>query len=374
MAKTATHHALARNLELLRLLPARGPGITAGVLTEKLREAGFPATKRSIERDLKVLEEHFPISCNDRSKPYGWRWLEGKAVDLPGVDYVEALSLVLVEDLLGQLAPVSLRRVLEPKFAQARQKLAASPGNRYSQWAGRVRYVAPSLPFLPPKVDPRVLEVVQEALADIRQLKVTYAGADEARVKDLELNPLAFVQRGPVQYLVATVSSFDDTRLFALHRMLSVRILDKPARPSGGFSLDEYLKAGGMQFGGGEHFRLRAEISTKLAVYLTETPLTEDQRIVSKGRDRHILTATLLDTWQLSFWILSQGAAITVLQPKDLRERIREGLSNALKQYNKPVYSRHRKDGSGSNEALAGVSAKPQRRGINLGEKVALNP
>jgi hypothetical protein len=50
MPKTSNHHTLARQWELLQLLPSRAPGKTSRELTSDLRDAGYEVTKRTIER------------------------------------------------------------------------------------------------------------------------------------------------------------------------------------------------------------------------------------------------------------------------------------------------------------------------------------
>ena len=296
MPKSAVHNAIARQWELLKSLPTRGSGITAAGLTERLRDAGFKVTKRSVERDLIELSGLFAIRCNDATKPYGWLWMQDHALDLPGLDFTEAISLVLVEELLRKLAPVSLLRVLEPKFKQARQKLGSFPGNRYTQWTDRVRYVPSSLPFISPKVEPRVLETVQEAILQQRQLRLRYSGPDDPGARERTLHPLAFVQGGPVAYLVATAFGYSDPRLYALHRMISVQMTKEPSNRPEGFSLDAFLAEGGMQFGDAGVIRLEAVVSKKLACYLAESPLTKDQELIPKGEGRHLLTATIKDS------------------------------------------------------------------------------
>jgi len=336
MPKSSVYNAIARQWELLKNLPTRGPGITAGGLTVRLRDLGFKVTKRSIERDLIELSGLFPIRCNDASKPYGWLWTQDHALDLPGLDFTEAVSLVLVEELLKKLAPVSLLRVLEPKFRQARQKLGSLPGNRYTQWTDRVRYVPTSLPFISPRVEPRVLETVQEAILQQRQLQLGYSGPDDAGARKLTLHPLAFVQGGPIAYLVATAFGYSDPRLYALHRIRSAQLTKEPSNRPDGFSLDAFLAEGGMQFGDAGVIRLEAVVSNKLACYLAESPLTKDQKLIPHGKDRHLLSATIKDSWQLHFWILSQGAEITVVHPEELREYIRGNLQAALEGYRSP--------------------------------------
>jgi len=95
---------------------------------------------------------------------------------------------------------------------------------------------------------------------------------------------------------------------------------EKAKRPAG-FTLDDYLNRGGGQFGEGKIITLKAEISETLARLLEETPLSADQKIVS-GKGRHRLSATVFDSWQLRFWILSQGADVVVRQPAGLRKEI----------------------------------------------------
>ena len=44
MPKAAQHHALARQWQVLRLLPTKPPGITSRELVEKLEHEGFTVT------------------------------------------------------------------------------------------------------------------------------------------------------------------------------------------------------------------------------------------------------------------------------------------------------------------------------------------
>jgi predicted DNA-binding transcriptional regulator YafY len=180
---------------------------------------------------------------------------------------------------------------------------------------------------------PGVLETVQDAVVQQRQLQIRYSSPTDARARALTLHPLAFIQHGPVAYLVATAFDFADPRLYALHRVNSARLSDVVSATPADFSLDTFLADGGMQFGEGGPLCLHAVVSGKLACYLTESPLSQDQRLTPRRADRYLLTAILKDSWQLYVWILSQGEEIVVVQPAHLRKRIRESLQAALKNY-----------------------------------------
>lgn len=103
-----TNQAIARQWELLKLLPSRPPGKSSRELAEALAQEGFKVTKRTVERDLNELIILFPLVCNDKGTPYGWHWLENTQLDLPSLPLTEALSLRLLEDFLKPLLPESV--------------------------------------------------------------------------------------------------------------------------------------------------------------------------------------------------------------------------------------------------------------------------
>lgn len=85
MPSHPTRHTIARQWELLKLLPHRYPGSTARQLQQALLDAGHRASKRTVERDLQELSSLFPLYCNDKGIPYGWYWQPGQKPALPGL-------------------------------------------------------------------------------------------------------------------------------------------------------------------------------------------------------------------------------------------------------------------------------------------------
>jgi len=322
----------SRQWELLKLLPSRQPGKTARVLHEQLGNAGHEVGKRTVERDLIELSRIFPITSNEISIPYGWYWTPGARVDFPGIDLAEAVSLGLLEDILRQLIPQNFVDALEGRFSAASEKLKTLPKNRHAKWADLVRYVPPGLPLLKPAINPEVSQAIQEALLQTQQLKVTYRSPGAENAKELTLHPLAFIQQGERSYLLATTFNYPTALYYALHRMETAEILDEAANRPAGFSLDEFLAKSGGQFGDGKMISLKANLTEKLADILRETPISSDQKITARA-GKITLTATVKDSWQLHFWILSQGAFITVLQPVSLRKSIISQLNASLGNY-----------------------------------------
>ncbi|MDD2760816.1 MAG: WYL domain-containing protein [Methylomonas sp.] len=333
MPRNADLNAVNRQWELLKCLPTKAPGKTSRQLMEMLNDAGYPVTKRTVERDLQDLTLPFPIQCNDKSKPYGWYWTPGSSAELPGITLAEALSIKLVEDLVKPLLPQSILTSFQAHFNQARNKLAAlHENNAAARWQDKVRYVSPALSMLPPHIEEPVLENVQQALLHDRQIEVKYRTVHSDQIKQQTLHPLGLVQRGPITYLVATAFQYQDIRLYAVHRFVDVTITEEPVKRPDDFDLDRYIASGALQFGNGEALALKAWVSKDLADYLTETRLSADQVLTPEG-EGYLLTTTVNDTWQLRWWILGQANAINVLEPEALREELIAGLRTALSRY-----------------------------------------
>jgi predicted DNA-binding transcriptional regulator YafY len=258
--------------------------------------------------------------------------MENARFDILGMDLSEAVSLGLMEDVLRQLMPPAFLSALEGKFSLAREKLAALPKIPHARWADLVRYVPPGLPFIPPAVAPGVLPTIQEALLQQRQLQVVYLSAGSDAAKEQILHPLSLIQQGARSYLVATAFDYEQPLLYAIHRIASVTVLDEPALRPKGFSLDAFLASGAAQFGSGGAIVLKARVSDDLARLLDETPISKDQKITTRSGVQ-TLTATVMESWQLHFWILSQGPAITIQKPVALRKEIVSKHKEALANY-----------------------------------------
>lgn len=326
----STRQTMARQWELLKLLPGKAPGFAAAELQKRLGQAGHEVSKRTIERDLAELSRQFPIQCNDKGVPYGWHWMPGAASEIPGVSLSEALTLQLVERSLRPLIPRHMLQALEPRFQQARLKLQAlSSDIPAASWSDKVASVHPELTLIPPALDEHVLEQVQNALLHSLQIECTYYAAHKDREHRFTLNPLALVQRGQVTYLLATVEPFEDVRQFALHRLSEARVTQQPATAPDEFNLNDYLAGGAMQFGHVGAVKIEAWINDGLSRLLRETPLSNDMKL-TMDEDGASLTATVNDSWELRWWILSHAGSIQIRKPKRLRDEISQRLRAAL--------------------------------------------
>ncbi len=297
-------------IELLRRIP-RGRKVTASELHDQLKDAGIDRELRTIQRQLEMLSEHFEIERDDRSKPYGYRWLEqAKGLAVPNLTPQESLLLGLAEEHLKNLLPARLVKSMESFFAQARRNLGHDSNAKLErEWASKVRVVATSQPLLPPKIAPGVFEVVSEALYSNRWLNLDYRNAGGKRNK-VEVMPLGLAQQGPRLYLVCRYRGYGNERSLALHRILSAEVTTLTFERPREFDLKKYDDDGRFGFGEGERMQLTFRIGRDNGLHLLESPLSSDQQVVELDDGQLEITATVVDSAMLEWWLRGFGEAI----------------------------------------------------------------
>lgn len=332
----STNETLIRQWELLRKLPTEGGGKTAAELVSELKDDGFDVSKRTVERDLHALSEIFQhaVHCNDKGKPYGWRWNKDCRFDVYGLTFAEAVALNLVEDQIRPLLPGAILKDLEALFNQSKAKLGKVKNRNQSyEWLEKVRKVPASFALQPPRIDADVYDHIREALYKNRQIEAEYAPAAEQAVKSYRLHPLAVVQRGDVFYLVASRPDEHKVKLYAVHRFKSVRQTDDQVERPPGFTIDDYIGQGQLDFGNGTPLKLEARVHRELANILEETPMSADMTLESQGGDEFRLTATVPDTWEMKWWLMGRCNQVEVIGPPELRTEIISRLNDAQGYY-----------------------------------------
>jgi len=326
-----------RQWAMLKLIPHAPRKLDTTNLRNQLIDQGFDVDVRTLQRDLKALSNMFPLRCDTRSKPFGWQWMSGgRGMDVPGLSPQAALALKFLDSYLRPLLPLSTLKALEPQLHNANEVLAHISDRAIRDWPRKVRVIPAGLAFLPPKIEEGVLPTVYEALFTNCRFRARYRARESASRSEREeylINPLGLVVRGAVIYLVCTLFEYPDVRQLVLHRLREPVLTDTPAWVPEGFDLDAYIEKGEFDISSGKRIRLRAVFEKRVAKFIVETPLSKDQRLHELDGGRVQLTASVMETEQLRWWLLSLGDQVEVLAPDSLRESIYEVARNVVARY-----------------------------------------
>jgi predicted DNA-binding transcriptional regulator YafY len=309
-----------RLISILLLLQLRGQATTAE-LAKRLE-----VSHRTVHRDMDALTAAGVPVYAERGVRGGWRLLGDYRTDLTGLSEGEARALLLRQPD-GLLSDLGLDDVAEGAFL----KLTASLPTTFRQGAATLREriivegrgptdAVPDLPL--------ILEGMEKGCT----LRFAYRRGDgETRVRVAA--PLGLVAKGNTWYLIAEI---DETRrTYRVSRMSDTTVMDEPFTMPPDFSLRAYWAESRAAF--------KAELPRYDVVALIHEASLERLGLVGrfatvKQREPHS------PGWvraQIRFeveddahaWALSMGARAVVMEPPELRERVRETLQEMLGTY-----------------------------------------
>lgn len=208
----------------LLLLQARGR-VTAAELAAELEIS--VATAR---RDLEALSSAGVPVYPQPGRGGGWSLVGGARTDLSGLTGPESQALFT---LVGPGASTS------PEAQQAVRKLLRALPSPFradaAAAAEAVRLDAGSWGEQR-RSRPEVVDVVQQAVIDRRQVRVDYTNRT-GQVSTVVLDPLGLVAKDDLWYLLATREDGPDVRTYRMDRVATVVVTAQPANRPEGFDL-----------------------------------------------------------------------------------------------------------------------------------------
>lgn len=327
---------LLRQWLMLRFIPRAPARKSTTEIAAYLKSEGYSCTTRTVQRDLEKLSSIFGYVDEPDGRTNYWFYLpDHRVVSLPSMARGSALALLLARDQLSGLIPPSTLKLLSPQFRDAEEILAQDNCIRLNQWHKRVRVVRQGPLLNAPRVSFEAQDAIYNALMDQRQCRVQYQALASDHPKEQVLHPLGLVLREGVLYIVATSGTFSDPRHYALHRVKSAEMLPEAAKVPAKFNLSEYVERTFHYPLSPNSIKLVMQVAGDTARHLQERALSEDQKVrqLEDEDDEFEITATVADTDELRWWILSFGEQIEVLKPVALRRDIASRVSDMAEYY-----------------------------------------
>lgn len=307
-----------RLLSLLMLLQARGR-MTAEELAKKLE-----VSERTVYRDLSALGMAGVPVYAERGPGGGCGLIEGYRTNLTGLTETEVHTLfmagapALLNDLgLGRSLEGAVLKLLAALPVAFRENVERARQRIHIDAFGWSHSDEP-VPFL---------AAVQDAVLRDRRLHITYRkGSGE--VVDRLVDALGLVAKSTIWYLVGAVGG--QTRIFRVSRILDATITDELCVRPDGFNLADYWRTWSAEFSASLSrypvvVRIKAETLPQLpqAVGAWITPLIEQaDEPDTTGAIRVTLTFESLEHARTR--MLSWGALMEVIEPRELRESVIE--------------------------------------------------
>ena len=309
-------------MSLLLLLQTRGQ-LTAPELAEELE-----VSVRTVYRDVEALSAAGVPVYAEAGRGGGFRLIDGYRTRLTGLSAKEA-EVLLLGGTPGPVGELGLGTV----FAAAQAKLLAAMPKEVADRAFvvRQRFHLDSTDWFKSSRVPAHLGAVSTAVWEGQRLEVVYRHYDSDEESKRVLDPLGLVLKAGVWYLVAAREG--ETRTYRVSRIRSARVLNEESPRPPEFDLPAYWADSVSRFEVGAP-RLAVTLrATTRAIAALHRHGCEPEHVDRPGRGRMKTTATFDDVDGAVRELMPLGAAVEVLDPPELRDRMRKAANEIVAVY-----------------------------------------
>ena len=181
-----------------------------------------------------------------------------------------------------------------------------------------------------------VISRLYQAILNTKQLRINYYSYSRDTVSERVVDPYALAFRKRAWYLIAFCYNRNEIRMFRTNRVKTLDYTGKTFSYPSDFSLSEYMGNSWQAMRGkGEETEVIVKFSAKIAPLIKEVEWHPSQRIEDLPDGSIMYTATVTETKEVGFWVLSYAHEAEVIAPEDLREGIAAAAEKMYQLYRK---------------------------------------
>jgi predicted DNA-binding transcriptional regulator YafY len=324
----ARGESLFRQWELIKVLQAH----RFGVSTEELA-ARLECNRRTVQRDLGVLQDIFPISHEQRDRGKRFWKLAQNTVESEQLQLTmtEMLSLFLSQQLLLPLAGTQFGDGLQTALQKIRALLPARALTYFEGLDGS--FFIKNLANHDYSGQDKEIRILNEAIVSQKCVKVIYRSASRGRETISEFHPYGMVLLHASLYCIGYLACYEEVRTLKVARIKGLTRLEKCFEKPVDFTLDGHLQGAFGVFQTGKKQKIRVEFTGWAATNVREMQWHPSQKIIKDGKDAVVVTFDLGNTVEFKRWVLGFGRCARVLSPKELAADLRNELKQAYSRY-----------------------------------------
>lgn len=320
--------SLFRQWELIKVLQTHRFGVSTEDICVRLA-----CNKRTVQRDLGVLQDIFPISHEqrDRGKRY-WK-LAHNAVESEQLQLTmtEMLSLFLSQQLLLPLAGTQFGDGLQTALQKIRALL---PARALTYFEGLDdSFFIKNLANHDYSGQDKEIRILNEAILSQKCVKVTYRSASKGQETISEFHPYGMVLLHASLYCIGYLACYEEVRTLKVARIKGLTRLEKPFEKPADFSLARHFQGAFGVFQTHKPRQIQVELTGWAATNIREMQWHPSQQIVKDDADGVVASFELGNTVEFKRWILGFGQHVRVLAPQALADEIHDELRKAASRY-----------------------------------------
>jgi predicted DNA-binding transcriptional regulator YafY len=290
------------------------------------RELG--ASRRTIARDIELMKYDLlaPIDFDPVRNGFLYTDLTYR---LPHFQMSEGelVGLYLAERMMQQLRGTPFEADLRRAIAKLNTMLPDGVSVRLDDIADMLTVLPASQSYY----NPECFRALTTAVVCRRRVEMVYWTASRNKVGQRDFDPYEMALIDDGWYVVGYCHKRRDILMFAVQRVKSVRATGDSFERPGGFRLEEYLKGSFRALRGDGDYDIALHFSPEVADRIKERRWHSSQKLERQDDGSLVLRFHVNDLREVKRWVMGWGGDCRVLEPKELRESIREEAKRILK-------------------------------------------
>jgi predicted DNA-binding transcriptional regulator YafY len=275
---------------------------------------------RTVRRDLEALTSDFPLYTDRVDGQTRWRLVEGFKAPALAFSPTELMSLVFSRDLMKPLDGTHIKDSLDAALNKVTSALPHEALAYVRQMQG---YLSVGMgPHNSYKEHRRTIEQLTRAITLKRTVQMRYYSASRNVTGLRNVDPYRLWYAAGALYLVGYCHRRRDVRLFAVDRVRTLAITNRPCQLPLGFDLEAYVQDA-LVVMRGRPVDVELVFDRRTAAWVKDREWHPSQRLEPMKDGALKMTLRVADTPELLGWILNFGAGVRVVSPAGLRARVR---------------------------------------------------
>lgn len=290
-------------------------------------------SRATVKRDLEYMRDRMnaPITWNRDHRGYQYdKTPDMERQSLPGLWFnaAEAHALLTMDHLLSQLQPDLLAPHIDPLRSRIHQLLEFNE-HQLDEVKRRIKIMHVSArPF-----EPGCFGSISHALLVRRRLQIGHRNRQSGVLTTREISPQRLAYYRDNWYLDAYCHLRNALRTFSLDLIEQVEILDQKADDIPNDQLDEILSVGYGIFSGKDTSIAVLRFSQEKSAWVSKEQWHPDQSIQQEEDGSLVMSIPYSNDTELVMEILRHGDQVEVLEPPELRNKVRDCSYKTLSQY-----------------------------------------
>ncbi len=309
-----------------------------GQLTVKQIMGDYEVDRRTVNRDLKELQELFQIELENERSSTGekiWRLKDRDKKIEVCYRLWDLTALHLGRRLFDFLEDTALEASLSKVYERIEEQLKRRDEWERAKDLHKKVYMVSEGPKKLKRQHADILDTILTGLLKEEQLTIRYVNL-AGKSKDLQVKPYTLVAFRRGLYLLAAFERPESLRTFALERIAEAEWLkgEKFTVPSDYDPEKHFESALFIKPGKPDKVTLRFSKGTDRFIELRRFHKSQTTKLLPDGRTEMTLQIPCgEEDWEVLNWVISFGPYVEVVEPEGLRQRVKEHLERALANY-----------------------------------------